>query len=323
MKNYTGLSDIDLVYLWVDGNDAEWQAEKRRFLGKDTPLNTEATTKARNADNNELKYSLRSAEKYAPWIRRIFIVTDGQKPKWLDQQNSRIHIVDIRELLPPQALPCYNSVVIEHFLYRIPELSEHFLYANDDMFFNKAVVPSFFFTKEGLPVVRLQRSYTNKCINRCRKTLRIHTNIYRKSIERAASLIDIKFGKYYSGTPHHNIDSYLKSDFRRVSDEIFRQEIAPTVHHHLRSDKDIQRIIYLYYALVAGRGELRYVNRRESCRIRLHKPDFMYYIKKYSPVLFCLNDSHHATDADRNRVEPFLKQLFPEKSSFERECEQG
>ena len=317
MKNYTEVSDIDLVYLWVDGNDAEWQAEKRRFLGKDIPLNTEATTKARNADNNELKYSLRSAEKYAPWIRKIFIVTDGQKPKWLDLQNGRIHVVDIRELIPPQALPCYNSVIIEHFLYRIPGLSEHFLYANDDMFFNRGVTPGFFFTKEGFPVVRLQRSYTNKWINKCRKALKIHTNIYRKTIEKAATLIDKRFGKYYAATPHHNIDSYLKSDFRRVSDEIFRQEIASTVHHHLRSKHDIQRIIYLYYALVAGRGKGRYVNRRESCRIRLHKPDFMYYIHKYQPALFCLNDSHHATDADRSRVEPFLKNLFPEKSSFE------
>jgi hypothetical protein len=44
----------------------------------------------------------------------------------------------------------------------------------------------------------------------------------------------------------------------------------------------------------------------------------MEFIRTYQPVLFCLNDSHHATDADRERVEPFLSTLFPEKSSFER-----
>jgi hypothetical protein len=44
----------------------------------------------------------------------------------------------------------------------------------------------------------------------------------------------------------------------------------------------------------------------------------MGFIRTYQPVLFCLNDSHHASDADRSRVEPFLKNLFPEKSSFER-----
>ncbi|WP_298653184.1 Stealth CR1 domain-containing protein [uncultured Proteiniphilum sp.] len=309
--------DIDLVYLWVDGNDAEWVARKKRFLGENVALNTEATTKARNANNDELKYSLRSAEKYAPWIHNIFIVTDGQKPDWLDLQNGKIKIVDIRELIPPEALPCYNSVIIEHFLYKIPDLSEHFLYANDDMFFNVKVTPGFFFTSEGFPVVRLQRTFGGKWINKGKKVFNIHTNIYRKTIDRAASLIEKKFGRYYSGTPHHNIDSYLKSDYRLVSEKIFRHEIHSTITHHLRSEDDIQRIIYLYYALAVRRGELCYVGRRESCRIRLQKPDYMYFINRYQPILFCLNDSHHATDADRNRVRPFLKTLFPEKSSFE------
>ena len=317
MKKFTEPFDIDLVYLWVDGNDAEWIARKNQFLGKNVDLNTEATTKARNANNDELKYSLRSAEKYVPWIRKIFIVTDGQKPDWLDLQNEKIKIVDIRELIPPEALPCYNSVVIEHFLYKIPELSEHFLYANDDMFFNTEITPGFFFTSEGMPMVRLQRAFGGKWINKCKKIFKIHTNLYRKTIDRAAVLIEEKFGKYYSGTPHHNIDSYLRSDYQLVSEDIFRYEIHATITHHIRSENDIQRIIYLYYALAVRRGKLRYVGRGESCRIRLHKPDYMYFIDRYRPALFCLNDSHHATDADRARVKPFLNTLFPRKSSFE------
>lgn len=317
MKNCIPSFEIDLVYLWVDGSDTEWVARKNRFLGKDVSLNSEATTKARNANNDELKYSLRSAEKYAPWIHRIFIVTDGQKPNWLDLQNKKIKIIDIRELIPYQALPCYNSVIIEHFLYKIPELSEHFLYANDDMFFNAEVTPDFFFTRDGVPVVRLQRAFAGKWMNRLKKTFKIHTNIYRKTIDRAASLVEEKFGKYFSGLPHHNIDSYLKSDYQTVCEDIFRQEICATITHHIRSVDDIQRIIYLYYALAINHAKLRYVARKESCRIRVHKPDYMYFIDKYRPILFCLNDSHHATDEDRTRVRPFLKSLFPEKSSFE------
>ena len=63
MTNYTEQYDIDLVYLWVDGSDEEWLNKKKRFLGEDVNHNTEATSKARNADNNELIYSLRSVEK--------------------------------------------------------------------------------------------------------------------------------------------------------------------------------------------------------------------------------------------------------------------
>ncbi len=115
--------EIDLVYMWVDGNDPAWLAKKRAFTGE-SGAEAEATGKARYVDNDELRYSLRSAEQFAPWIRRIFIVTDGQTPEWLDVSNPRVQIVDHSDILPPEALPCYNSAVIEYFLYRIPGLAE-------------------------------------------------------------------------------------------------------------------------------------------------------------------------------------------------------
>ena len=87
MKNSTIQFDIDLVYLWVDGSDLEWVAKRNKFIGISTPENSEATTKGRIADNGELKYSLRSAQMNVPWIRKIFIVTDGQTPKWLNQEK--------------------------------------------------------------------------------------------------------------------------------------------------------------------------------------------------------------------------------------------
>ena len=67
---------IDLVYLWVDGNDKEWQ-RKRNFWAEKSGLKEEISLDiCRYADNQELKYSLRSAEMYAPWINKIFIITN-------------------------------------------------------------------------------------------------------------------------------------------------------------------------------------------------------------------------------------------------------
>ena len=40
--------------------------------------NEEAFSHNRFSDKDELKYSLRSLEKYAPWIRHVYIVTHGQ-----------------------------------------------------------------------------------------------------------------------------------------------------------------------------------------------------------------------------------------------------
>lgn len=313
MENF----EVDLVYLWVDGSDEAWMSKKNAFLGKDAYTNTEAIAKARNANNDELKYSLRSVSKNLSWVRKVFIITDEQKPSWINENHPKIEIIDIRQLIPVSALPCYNSVIIEHFLYKIPGLSEYFLYANDDMFLNAAFEPSFFFNNSGQPIVRLQKAPLGKWLYKAKKLLRVPVNIYRRTIHCSALLVESKFGTYFSGTPHHNIDAYRKSHYRDVVEKYFEKEIMSTIEHHVRNENDIQRIIYLYYLLSINEAEMRYVGRRESCRIRLQENDFMWFVKKYQPKLFCLNDTHHATDDDRARVRPFLDMLFPFKSEFE------
>lgn len=311
------LNNIDLVYLWVDGNDPIWLKKKITFTGEDLNENSEINCQGRFVNNDELKYSLRSVEKNASWIRNIYIVTDNQCPEWLNVNNPKIHLIDHKEILPSEALPCYNSSIIEHFIYKIPGLSEHFIYANDDMFIARKISPSFFFNTNGNPIIRLQRYFGGRYINILKKQLSIKANIYRKTIENSAKLINSKFGEFYSGTPHHNIDAYLKSDYQQVAENVFRDEIQNTISNHLRHESDIQRIVYSYHLLANGKGERHYVKRNESCRIRLQHKDFMGFIHKYNPFLFCLNDTQYATNKDRERVEPFLNTLFPQKSNFE------
>jgi len=50
--------------------------------------NPNDTGKGRFTDMNQMLYSLRSIEMYAPWIRNIFIVTNGQIPNWLNLSHS-------------------------------------------------------------------------------------------------------------------------------------------------------------------------------------------------------------------------------------------
>ena len=117
MNNKIETTDIDIVYLWVDGNDPKWQAKRNRFIGNIVE-NSSVNCKGRYSNNDELKYSLRSIELYIPWIRNIFIVTDNQIPEWLDTSNPKIRIIDHKEIMPPESLPCFNSCLIEHFIYR-------------------------------------------------------------------------------------------------------------------------------------------------------------------------------------------------------------
>ena len=206
--------DVDLVYLWVNGNDPVWREKRNATIGmthEDSSVNCEG----RYADNDELKYNLRAADMYAPWIRRIFIVTDNQAPQWLDSSNPKIRIVDHTEIMPPEALPTFNSSVIEHFIHLIPDLSEHFLYANDDMFINRPVDKSDFFGDDGKPIIRvIRRPFRKFWFEFSAKVLNKPHSYYNRTLHRAALLIRRQYGKYYNSKPHHNIDAYCKSDYR-------------------------------------------------------------------------------------------------------------
>lgn len=308
---------IDLVYLWVNGNDPVWREKRNRVIGKTEEMSA-VNCEGRYADNDELKYSLRSAALYAPWIRRIFIVTDGQVPEWLDTTNPKVRIVDHSEILPPEARPCFNSTLIEHFIAHIPDLSERFLYANDDMFFNRPVTPADFYAPDGLPYVRVNRRPFRKLQLWIKQNI-LHKSLsnFNKKVQNAALLVEKRFGKYYSAKMHHNIDAYLKSDCLHTN-EIFKKEFEPTYCHHERNDADIQRSVYIYVAMAEGRCHPRYVSQRESLRVHIQNPKHYPKLAAYNPLLFCMNDSEYAHDADRRRSAEFLKERFPEKSPFEK-----
>ena len=307
---------IDLVYLWVDGNDPKWLARKNAFLGIENSVD-EATCAGRYENNDELKYSLRSIEKNIPWVRKIFIVTDEQIPEWLNTQNPKIQLIDHTQILPAEALPCYNASVIECFLWRIPDLSEHFLFANDDTFVYKPLAPDFFFDNDGFPIVRLTKKSFQELRYWVKKRISKKSGIYRSMLYHSAQRIKLVTGKYYPGIPHHNIDSYCKSDYKKVI-ELFEDAVVASQQHRIRNRDDFHRSTISYYILSVGRGHLKYVGRNESYRIRAHKTDFMKYICRYQPKLFCLNDSQRVTEKDRKRISPFLESLFPVASAFEK-----
>jgi len=71
-------------------------------------------------------------EQFAPWVRKIHFVTCGQKPEWLNADHPKLSLVNHSDYIPQQFLPTFNSSLIEIYLHRIPDLTEHFVYFNDD-----------------------------------------------------------------------------------------------------------------------------------------------------------------------------------------------
>lgn len=308
--------EIDLVYLWVNGNDPVWQAKRQSVVGDIG--NTSVNCKGRYAESGELKYSLRSMERYAPWLHKIFIVTDNQVPEWLDTSNPKIQIVDHTEIMPKESLPCFNSTLIEHFLHRIPGLSEHFLFANDDMLFNRPVTPETFFAPDGFPIIRMNYKRMRKLSVWFRKKiLRKKFGNYNQIITNAADIVERKYGIYFGSRTHHNIDAYCRSDYERVYD-VFKDDIKPTLINHIRNDNDIHRHIYSYVPLAEKRAHVQYVDKSTSFRLQIHEVDQYKKMEEYNPIFFCMNDSQFAQDEDRKRSMQYLKNRFPEKSKFEK-----
>lgn len=327
---------IDLVYLWVDGNDPEWQAKRNRYL--DAPVvptgegaeaeSVVSVAEARWRECDELKYSLRSVEKFAPWINRIFIVTDGQCPSWLSAQHPKIRIVDHSEILDAEALPVFSSHAIESCIYRIPELSEHFIVGNDDTLFAAPVTPDVFFKNGGQPIVRLVRFNRRKALNK---------GNYTRVLYRMQNLVNERIGTMIPYAPHHNFDAYRKSDFEYCVN-LMREAWRETSFRRFRHDDDMQRCFVSLYAIASQRAEMRKVGRynridgfmqkflafvknryaSDSRCIPLTHPDFNKVIVKYNPLMFCMNDDERAADKDRERMVAFLDRMFPTKSSFEK-----
>jgi hypothetical protein len=308
--------EIDLVYLWVDGSDPEWQKKKQKFTNVLSD-NSETNAAGRYTNNDELRYSLRSVEKHAPWIRNIFIVTDNQKPEWLNTDHPKVRLVDHSEIVPHEVLPLFNAIAIEYFLYRIPGLSEYFLYANDDMFFNADLLPDFFFAPDGNPIVCLKKKKFGKWYHRLRALIKDDGH-YRRTVINSMNLVEKKCGKFYSGLPHHNIDSYRKSDYLKAVEEVFSDQVKVSQHHRTRTEGGFHRSAIGYYSLAVGHGHIKYVSRKTAARMQIYMLNFKEQLDRNKPLLFCLNDNEHATDEHRKQVQPFLESVFPNKSAFEK-----
>lgn len=139
---------IDAVYTWVNHNDPDWAALYAEHSGIVTTT-TDADALSRFHNNDELRYSLRAVAKNAPWINRIFVLTNCARPDWLAADDPRLIWVDHAEAIPAACLPTFNSHVIESCLHRIPDISEHFIYLNDDVFLAKPLDKLFFFDEGG------------------------------------------------------------------------------------------------------------------------------------------------------------------------------
>jgi len=141
------IDKIDIIFTWVDYKDEEWIKKKNQDSIKCNNNVKHNNNNRYNSSLNEIKYAVRSIEKYFKnKYRNIYFVTNtGKLPSFLKPFANLIPI-HYEMLL---GTTCYNSFTIESCLHKIPGLSEYYLYFNDDMILNKKLYMKDLITKDG------------------------------------------------------------------------------------------------------------------------------------------------------------------------------
>lgn len=307
--------DVDAVYMWVDGNDPEIIEKRLKYLKlENKKLNVQSAAKGRFYDNEELKYSLRSLETYAPWVRKIFLITDNQVPKWF-KDHPKITIVDHKDIIDEKYLPTFNSEVIDFNIHKIKGLADKFLLINDDMFLGREVYKSFFFSKKGVPIKYLRR------IAR-RKLYQTGSGMFFDIYKKCQIMIEEKFGEIPTTRFAHCITPYQKESFQKTID-LFPEDVRRTQTSRFRKEYDISRFIIDFYEIAVLDAQIIDVAKFwNAFTIDVDmRPETWYkfsLIEKIRPYMYCLNDNEKTTDECRKLCKEFLDRISEEKSVFEK-----
>lgn len=310
---------VDVVYTWVDGSDSEWRERMRATRDRaDLRANAPSSVSdSRFTSRDELRFSLRSLEYYASWVRRIFIVTDRQVPDWLNTDDPKITVVDHKDIFSnPSVLPVFNSHAIESQLHHIPGLADHYLYLNDDCFFLRPTDPELFFTANGLTrhfpsIVPIDiGSWTPRDLPIISASKRGRDYV----LEKYGRTITHRF----KHTPHPQLRPILEAMEREEPDLFAAVAASP-----FRSPEDVSIPSSLHHfdayargMSVEGRIGYQFVDlASEDLELRLLR-----VARRTDLDVFCLNETElpSGTDDKVNRlVARFFNDRFPVPSRFE------
>ena len=247
---------VDAVITWVDGNDKRHKAKCLKY-GCDSIFNADDVGgNTRFASVGEIFYCIASIYRFAPWINKIYIVTDEQDPqvgkflrKHFPGKYIPVEIIDHKSIFKgyEQYLPTFNSISIETMTWRIPGLSEHYIEFNDDFILTAPTVVNDFFATDknvvcygkitGSALVRITR-FLKRNKNGGRKVT------FKECMLNAASLLGKKrfFIKFYH-TPRALLKS-VYSNFFNGHNELLTSNISHRFRNHKQfNPQEIQYIL--------------------------------------------------------------------------------
>lgn len=337
---------VDFLVTWVDGADPEWRAEREKYqreigIFKEHKDNGEE----RYRDWGTFRYWFRAVEKYAPWVRHVYLITSGQVPEWLNLESPKLKFVKHSDYIPKEYLPTFNANVIEMNFHRIKDLSEHFVYFNDDLFLMKPSKPEDFFrggkpntTAIAIPLRNrnngafshmnftvlgaINSRFSGRMVEIVNKNPELWFN-QEYDIQQIKTMYSIMYNRLLGMCYPHLCAPFRKSTFRKMWEE-FPELMHETSTHRFRTAQDVQDQIVTLWEIMTGQfnpvridhfGRAFYVPMRQLDQI-------VKAIRENTCLTICVNDSENVSVEDvdtlRETLIRELEQKFPEKSSFEK-----
>lgn len=331
------MSDIDIVIPWVDGGDVEWQKEFKRWRARCT--GRDDNSEIRYRDWGSLQYLFRGIEKFAPWVRKVHLITTGQRPEWLNMEAPKLNFVKHEDFIPGVWLPTFSVRPIELNLHRIEGLSERFVYFNDDYFLLRPVKEERFF-KGGVPCdmaildtlpiksdrahmvmndMRLVYGHFDKWETLRRDPWKWFNLRYGGQLMRTLALMPFEI---FPGLRNHHLpQAFLKSTYR----EVWQAEgelLSEVSGHRFRDITDVNQYVFRYWQLLSG--GFRPINIvYDSARYEISERQIdklCSTIRHQRRDILVTYDTDKIEDFEtlKNRVNSAFESILPERSSFEK-----
>ena len=332
---------IDVVIPWVDGSDPEWLARYNRYSGR----SSDDASEARYRDWDNLQYIFRGIERFWPWVDRIFLITDGQQPRWLRRDHPRLRLVNHADYIPADCLPTFSSHTIELNLHRITDMSEHFIYLNDDFFPVRPMQASDFF-RNGLPCDSAEQQtllsiyvpgdstfrhidFTNLGLLNAhfrkrdvtRNELRRWYGPYLGLHGMLQALMKVDQPFFTGFALFHSAQSFLKSSFERVW-EVYPDFLQTHCRNRFRQCTDVNQWLVRYWQLAENRFAPCSMSRRKLYAFPSDDAaEVAAAIRSQHYDIITINDTPLLSASDfpevKRMVNGALAEILPNKSSFE------
>ncbi|KAF0811615.1 Exopolysaccharide phosphotransferase CpsY [Andreprevotia sp. IGB-42] len=318
------MAAIDIVYLWVNGADPAWQARRSAawsawLAANPAMLARYGNVAGRYRDNGELRYSLRTLERFYPDHGHVYLVTDAQRPDWL-REHPQLTVIDHADLIPAGRRPVFDAGNIESYIHHIPGLSERFIYCNDDVFFGAPFDADSLFGPPGLVVYREVAMVPDYMALQPDETALVNAAVLSRQwlsmqlpgyTHVAAAYAHIPRGLLRNTL--FQLEEQAADLFARVRGTTFRSWQTPPVLTDL----------YLRWMAASGQAAERVI---EPCYLSTGDADAAAQFARLEAgfghiPFFCINDtSDDAPDDDPAllRVATTLRRLLPQPSRFER-----